>query len=980
MRDKIFRLLFSSEPLPDESFMGYFLRLTEKNRCETPSWLLSKARIKSYVRAPLNFLFDNSQDFSPLSALTGVGEEKLKMLPYLPADGVRRKMGDYLFFRWPVHRCLIRPRRPKICPGCLREFGYVRKVWEFALVTACPLHKCLLLDACPNCGKPIPWIRRRVSVCRCDFDWRGYRSVPLPDSEYEVTRRVHSLCGLPGGGGEPPEDLKIADSPLYGLGLQPFVSALTFVVSQFAQIPLKNNRQRYLDLKGISFRRSHTNAEAHALLRRAQAVFEDWPKNYYSFLDERRAEIESAVSKRAGGNPFRRYQSALFLRLPSQDFAFVRSAFREYQRIHRFEVYIAVGGGESKAVGENTKDAVPPPNVGDVPALAQANGGIHEIFEAHVSVSKACKVLRIGRAGVERLIASGTLKAMAGINGEDRIFFIEKASLERLKSKLEQSLGLRQAAGLLGVRDSRVRDMVRCSFLHPLRGPGADGSPDWRFDRAEVASLLDRLVGGVPKKQRVDRRKFVDCITALKIASHSGVGLGTFLLAVLDGELKPAGKADGIGLPSLLFSKNQVVRYARSEFQLLAGGAMTAPEVAKTLGVGAGAVYFLIKKGILRSRQVEGLPLSRRLISRDEFDAFNETYLSASKIASEHQTGWHHLIRSLAARGIHPVTGRKIDGGYIYLYRRADIAALNIAAVIAEERKTRLIISKPPSTVTSESKEAKATKRPKTKRRYYKPPPILNETQAAEILGVDVETLRQLVEAGALRPHSRLPRPKGKGGKYLFSSYAVEKYKDRVSDYTGLVSFAAVAEMFNICPENFHKKFIKTGRLKPVLNGVRRGDHFFRLNDVEALAEIDKRTILTSEAAEILGVNISGVGKMIAAGDLAPVSGPNIDGFGHNLLLRDDVEKLREARDAFKAERIKEGKTPRYGRGPRHPRPALREIISPRIVQLIALWKRQDPHRPVSGRELHQQLVREGHQVGIVSVHVALRKIRQQVA
>jgi hypothetical protein len=1005
VQDKIKRLLFSSEPEPDESFMGYLLRLTEKNRGETPSWLASKARINSYVRAPLNFVFNNSLDFSTLAALTEASEDALKALPYHPADGVRRKMGEYLFFGRPVYQYMIRLRRPKICLECLRVFRYVKKVWEFALVTACPLHKCLLLDACPECKKPISWIRRRMSVCRCGFDWRKSRSVPVPDTECEVTRQVHSLCGL-SGGDDSRRDAKIADSPLYRLGLQPFASALIFVTSQLTEAALKKG-QRIVDTKGKYFARSHTNAEVHALLCRALTVFEDWPENYYSLLDMRRAE-RSADGLAAGRrNYFREYKSALFVQLAGSDFDFIRNTFREYRRIRRYKMYtvsaaetaesaekgvkdtarhavrgrrlVRIHGPAEKGVKDTARQASA--NHTHIPISGRPNDKAADLYATHVSGNKAIRALRTTWQGLEGLIRAGRLKAVIGSRGDDRIFFIEKKSLENLKAKLERSLFLKQVESILGVQFGRIKELVNCGLLKPLRGPDVDGCADWRVDKEEVTSLLDLLVGKLPRRRKVDKREVVDFKFVLKSTARAGVSLGVLLQAILDGEIKPVGRGKGAGLRCLLFSEKQIARYVRSEFRLLVGDAMTLSEVAESLGVTSGAVDFLAAKGFLRAEKRENAPLLGRLVTREDFDAFNESYLQASKIASEHHSSSNHVISSLAARGVRPVTGRKIDGGLIYLFRKSDLAPLDIAALMAAARKTGVIRLEESSAKTALRPEGSGpAKDSKTARHYYTSPSLpLSEAQAAEILGLDVNTVRRLAEGGALKPHKRLPPERG-GGKYYFSCYIVEKYKNRQADHTGMVVFANAAKMLDLWPDNFYNKYVRTGRLKPVLEEGRRGDHYFRLEDVKALIEIERRTIITPETAEILGVNPSCVDKMIANGELRPISGPKVDGFGKNLFLRDDIEKLHKERKAYKAWRVKESKTSRFGRGPRRPRPTVPEIISPRIAQLIVRWKRQDSHLLISGGELHRQLVGEGYKVGIASVYVALRAIRQQTA
>src|ERR1041385_3916941 len=100
-QNKTQRLRFSSAPKPDESFVGYLLRLAELNRCPTPSWILEKAEIERYWQK-MSFVFDHTLSLSPLAALTGVEESKLNPLLYHPAGGARRVAGDFLVFGWPV--------------------------------------------------------------------------------------------------------------------------------------------------------------------------------------------------------------------------------------------------------------------------------------------------------------------------------------------------------------------------------------------------------------------------------------------------------------------------------------------------------------------------------------------------------------------------------------------------------------------------------------------------------------------------------------------------------------------------------------------------------------------------------------------------------------------------------------------------------------------------------------------------------------
>lgn len=192
------------------------------------------ARIQNYVRSNLSFAFDESLDLTPLAKLSGVERATLSSLQYLPVDIHLRKIGEYYVFDSPIPQYMIRLRYPKVCPRCLGETGYTRKIWELAPITTCPLHHCLLLDECPNCMKRITWARRRISRCQCTFDWREPQTPSVRAAELEVACRIHLLCNVPApvtqrGG-------STNTNPLDKLDLKRFLSALFFVASQYAGV------------------------------------------------------------------------------------------------------------------------------------------------------------------------------------------------------------------------------------------------------------------------------------------------------------------------------------------------------------------------------------------------------------------------------------------------------------------------------------------------------------------------------------------------------------------------------------------------------------------------------------------------------------------------------------------------------------------------------------------------------------------------
>lgn len=518
------RLLIRPSPLLDESFMGYVLRLTELNWLDTPSWILQKAGIRSYLRSNLSFAFDDSLRLSSFTKLTDVEESDLKALLYSPASTKQRRMGDYRIFGAPVPQYMIRLRYPKVCTLCLRDARYARKIWDLSPVTACPIHRCLLLDECPACGKRLSWCRCKISCCRCEFDWREVPLLPVDDSELKVVGHIHLLCKQPVHRTyKASSEMK---NPLSELELRHFLSAVFFIASQF---------KGRIDTKGKHLAPSIRNAELHTLLCKAWSVFEDWPHNYFSFLEWRREQVARAQAVYGLRKDFAEYKSALYKQLGAKPLDFMRIAFEEYL---------------------TTKW-----NGGYTAHLKRLNG-VGRQAGRYASRREAKELLKIGVVSVDKLISAGRLKAIVRRQRGSRLILIERQNLLAFKRELDHSLYLKQVEGVLCLSHKRVLELVECQLLDPLRGPTVDGCSDWRFSGEEVKDLLRLVTETVKPSVSVASKDLVSFLMALRPLSRVSVSLGQFLKDILGGEITPCGESAKPGLASFLFSKKQIADYA----------------------------------------------------------------------------------------------------------------------------------------------------------------------------------------------------------------------------------------------------------------------------------------------------------------------------------------------------------------------------------------------------------------------------------
>lgn len=169
-----------------------------------------------------------------------------------------------------IHHDLIRRENPKICSRCLAEKNYCRKVWELSLVTACPIHQCLLLDNCPSCLEKIDWARPKINLCHCRFDFRNAKIFHLKEIELRLSKYLYQQFNL--STGQPEFSFAY---PLKTLSISALIKLLLFVAAYFSVS---------YDNYGEGFFKYISNNLLHGYLTSAMNVFENWADNYHLFV------------------------------------------------------------------------------------------------------------------------------------------------------------------------------------------------------------------------------------------------------------------------------------------------------------------------------------------------------------------------------------------------------------------------------------------------------------------------------------------------------------------------------------------------------------------------------------------------------------------------------------------------------------------------------------------------------------------------
>jgi hypothetical protein len=266
------RLLFTEEPFFDESFIGYILRLAELNDIPDLRWIFRLIKPSMNFTTEYPSSFDFTIDVRALSELAGMADDRLMEMLYVHQFQDQLSIPKWLsVFGQQIPADLIRREKPKICPQCLIETAYCRKVWEIAFITVCPIHRCRLMDYCPDCGNKLNWKRPTISRCPCGFDWR--KSVPnsAADKELRLTKYLHRIFNLPFGDSE--FDF---DYPLKTLSTEKLLKLLCFTLAYDV------SHHQYTGEKIVAYL---NNDSIHRHLTAAVSVFDNWANNYHEFIE-----------------------------------------------------------------------------------------------------------------------------------------------------------------------------------------------------------------------------------------------------------------------------------------------------------------------------------------------------------------------------------------------------------------------------------------------------------------------------------------------------------------------------------------------------------------------------------------------------------------------------------------------------------------------------------------------------------------------
>lgn len=560
----------------------------------------------------------------------------------------------------------------------------------------------------------------------------------------------------------------------------------------------------------------------------------------------------------------------------------------------------------------------------------------------YVSKPQALKILEIASETLDRLIERDELKSHIEARGSRRLILISRVDIDHLKARRKDLIDRLQTARRLGINTIQTQVLVHAGLL--TEREAYDLRSEVFYSIKEIDALVQKTTAARKRARFSPKNETIGFAEALRdLGRRYDITVAQFVQAIIDRDIRPCKVTDAVGLRALQFLRRDVLEYRDSIFRRRYPGTLNTFQAAKALNAPPTIIRFLIQRKLLHAEMVH-LQLS---IPQGAISDFCSKYVLTQPLAKQFGTSPRYLTNILEVEGIAPIpeSVSHFKPSH-YVFNRSDVGGINLNKLIKTKRKG----------ISSHSQ-------------------LLDMTAAAQFVHTQPEILSDLAANGVISTWSS--RTRQLLDKNCFRETQLRRLIGKVDKYVGLVTTSIAAQMCRRSVSNFNARLVKPNALAVVhVDGDRR--RFFRKTDVEEVAARMNDLVGAADVRASLKLGESQLIRLTESGELKPVRGPKIDGFGHNLFSKHDVEIVRKQRESFKRKRALEGGSQRFGKptGPR--RSPVVEAITPRVRELMTEAAVKGIR--MSGATIHKHLAKEGIKICITSAYVCIRKVRSSAA
>jgi hypothetical protein len=587
------RLLFRVAPTPFESPLGYLCRVAHAHGYDGPRWLADLAGIPPGG-------FEVAERGIKLAHALRLESSEWRRLCYMPMGRIERRT----FLGQIIGAHQLNYARSRICPGCLRDNPTWWAIWDLKLVSACPIHRCLLIDRCPSCRHKLTWHRRAVHECRCRQDLREVEPEKAEDRLVTINAAIWSAAGFHR---EPCEaEVKRVNLLPDQINL-PLDATLRLI--RFLGSVHEDGRIRRKQIRPF--------AELDIAIRigiGATTMLMDWPRSFKDTLRRMANDPNQGPPALNFHKVFGNFYRHLFNVLPRKEFGFLHEAFESFVS----EDWNGLVRGQhrwfSDAICKNTTWLVA--------SEAENIAGTH---------SK--------RLGL--LVRKGELAGIFFKAGRHRDeCWIKRKSLNEWMTKrdAERALYLTapEAKRALGLNHDTLLKIAEAGVFRCVNGVEKFFHPNgFYFPREDVLRLKHAFDGtAVPTCTYSTPGELIALRHGLKNYLGRDAGLPAVIRAVIDGTLVPVAYTNRFpGILGYLFRSEDLRNYRPTQTPTPPGGFLNYREAACMLETRTEVIRSLVIHGILSSPN-EYRPGLAKLVPTRDVQHFAARYVDASILAA----------------------------------------------------------------------------------------------------------------------------------------------------------------------------------------------------------------------------------------------------------------------------------------------------------------------------------------------------------
>lgn len=608
------RLPLRPLPSPDESLVGYMVRLAAANgRAD----ILPFSRVLGMPHSILEAAATMPFDLKILARAIGRREAELRAMSYWPCAGERMMFGGI-----PLDKRWLTLHRRRACPRCLAEAARHRAVWDLTVAAVCPVHHLRLIEACPRCKAKLRWTGPSIDMCSCGHRLaEGAGAMSVDPADVRALSTVHAMLRR-----SPDDDGLLGELPreLVRLGADGFLT-LIFGLG-------------WLEDGGVGLPRpallGRTGADLNRLLTRGHSIALGWPGAFHDLLGRTRAD----AARRPG-----RY-----------------GARKEFGPVLGWATSLDPSSSLGELVGSE---------------IARFARGCPDLFSRMeelrsgrpddlVTLQRASR--RLGRSvvRVHGILARHGLADERESGGRGAPRPLAWKAVEQVAQSQGRLLDGRALAARLACGRKTLAALAQADVLPCATGAAAELAGGKVWDEREVDVFLASHEARCVARRVTDELNFPEALRSLR---QSGVAPGASVAALL-GRLTPVRVARGErGLRRIIYDRADLETMIRAAHS---GEDVSIPRAAIELGLKQEVVYGLARSGHLRT--VTDGPAKGRRLEPGELERFRLTYYVPGSTAA----GRGAASRTLLAAGLAPVSGPSIDRARQYVFLRSDVLSL----------------------------------------------------------------------------------------------------------------------------------------------------------------------------------------------------------------------------------------------------------------------------------------------------------------